>query len=362
MTAPQAVGRTWKTEGIPRNSHLVAVLGCLVLCPWLPPPPVQGETAKQVDKKMGSRFELTAVAESADQAERALAAAWAEIDRLERMISSWDPESVTAEINRQAGGEWTTVPEELLGLIERSLKVSKLTDGAFDLSFGPVGALWDMKAARPVLPSPADVARALQRVGYERIQVDRQRSRVRLADSGMRIGFGSIGKGFAANRAVQVLKRHGVVSGVANAGGDLLAFGNREDGTPFTVGIADPMMPDSIFAVLPVTNQAVVTSGDYESFVTIDGKRYSHIFDPRTGYPVSSESSPRSVTIVSPDAELADALATAVFVLGPQDGMALVNRLKNTEALIVDHSGQLIFSNNLEQQLASPLRRKEASP
>ena len=306
------------------------------------------ETIKDVRKKMGSRFEITAVHADLEVAGRAIDRAYSEIDRIEAMISSWRPASVTSEVNRQAGRRPVAVPEELFNLLRRSIKLSELTGGAFDVTFAGLGRLWDFKAEVPRLPEADAVRRALAHVGYRKLVLDSDARTVFLDDPGARIGFGAIGKGYAANRAVLVLKESGIKSGVVSAGGDLVAFGRREDGGLWDIGIAHPLYRDRIFARLPLSEQAVVTSGDYESFVTIDGKRYAHILDPRTGYPVEHL---RSVTIVCPDAELADGLATAVFVLGPQAGLELVNALRGVEALLVDAGGGLHFTDRLRSQL-----------
>ena len=304
---------------------------------------------KEVEVKMGSRFELSAVHADEPVARRAIAAAWREIDRLEAMISSWRESSETSLVNRHAGEGPVVVSPELYGLIDRTLKVSKLTEGAFDITFASFGDLWDFKASAPQLPRQEDIDARLAAVGYEDIALDPSAHSVFLRKPGARIGFGAIGKGFAANRAARVMAEHGVVGGVVNAGGDLYAFGTQADGSPWRIGIADPLDRDTVFAHVALSNQAVVTSGDYESYVEIDGERYAHILDPRTGWPVKEL---RSVTVLCPDAELADALATSVFVLGPIEGLRLVDRLRDVEALLVTSEGQLLFSRNLESMLS----------
>lgn len=320
-----------------------ALLVVAVLSPGLAA--ARAETVTDVRRKMGSRFELKVVHSQRQDAQQAIDAAYREIDRIEALTSSWRESSETSRINRAAGIAPVAVAPELLQLIRRAVKVSELTDGAFDLTFASVGKLWDFKAEEPRLPDPEAVAEALERVGYRHIVVDESAGTVFLDQPGTRIGFGAIGKGYAANRAAEVLKELGVASAVVNAGGDLIAYGEREDGEPWSVGIADPVAADRVFAYVRLSGLAVVTSGDYESFVEIDGRRYAHILDPRTGYPVDHLS---SVTIVCADAELADALATATFVLGPQQGMRLVNRLRGVEALMVEPGGKVLLSDNLE--------------
>jgi thiamine biosynthesis lipoprotein len=300
---------------------------------------------------MGSRFEITAVHPDAATAWRAVEAAYAEVDRLEALISEWIEGSEVSALNRAAGVRPVHVSPEVLALVRRALAVSRLTDGAFDVTFLAVGRLWDFHAERPTLPDPAALREALAGVGADKVVLDEVAGTVFLPDPRTRIGFGAIGKGWAANVGVRVLRSYGVTGGVVNAGGDLLAFGRREDGRPWRVGIANPLDRDRLFGYLEVTDQAVVTSGDYESFVEIAGQRFSHILDPRTGYPAREV---RSATIVCPDAELADALATAVSVLGVEKGLALIDALHGVDGLLVDARGKIFLSANLSGQIAPP--------
>lgn len=295
-------------------------------------------TVREERPKMGSPFAVTAVHHDDAMARAAVEAAFAEIDRIEARISSWRGDSETSALRRHAGQGPFVVSEELFGLIRRSLSISQLTGGAFDVTFAGVGDLWDFKAPTPRLPDPDVLRRRLELVDYRLVKLDGERSTVELPKAGMAIGFGAIGKGYAANRAVHIMKAMGIESGLVNAGGDLVAFGRQESGEPWTLGIADPLRPDSLFARLRLVDQAVVTSGDYERYVEIDGVRYAHILDPRTGMPVRGV---RSVTVVCPDGELADGLATSVFVLGVDEGLRLVDTLRGVEALVIDDEGRL---------------------
>ena len=303
--------------------------------------PYEGSTLisfKDERVKMGSPFGVTAVAPSEEQARQAVEAAFAEIDRIENRISSWRADSETAALNQNAGQGAMAVSDELFGLVRRSLAVSKLTGGAFDITFAGAGVLWDFKAKPPKRPDAEALERSLGRVGYEKVVLDAEARTIELLLPGMRLGFGGIGKGYAANRAVHTLKELGITGGLVNAGGDLVAFGRQADGGAWTIGLADPMSPDTVFASLDLVDQAIVTSGDYERFFEVDGVRYAHILDPRTGEPVRGL---RSVSVVCPDGELADALATSVFVLGVDEGLRLVNSLRGVEALIIDQDGRL---------------------
>lgn len=323
----------------------------------LPAPGAGAATVRQARTAMGSPFRVTAVHPDAEAATAAVEAAYAEIERIEALISSWRETSETSAVNRAAGGEPVAVSPELFNLLRRSLKVSELTGGAFDVTFAGVGRLWNIEGHGATIvhtvPEPAELEEALSRVGYAMVELDPERHTVRLARPGMRIGFGALGKGYAANRAVGVLKDHGVTGGVVDAGGDLMAFGRQEDGELWTLGLADPTPGaagrGAVFGRLTLSDQAVVTSGDYERYVEIDGVRYAHILDPRTGWPVRGV---RSVTVVCPDGELADALATSVFVLGPRQGLALVDRLNGVEALVVDDAGKIHTSAHLHTLLS----------
>lgn len=328
----------------------LALLAALAAGAAAVPTSAGAATVSDVRLKMGSRFEITAVHADRGRAQEAIDRAYAEIDRIEASISSWREDSETAEINRWAGRRPVAVSGELFRLIRRALEVTEVTSGAFDITFATFGGLWDFKASSPHLPDPAEVRRRLPAAGAANVVLDEAASTVLLRHPDTRIGFGAIGKGYAANRAVFVLRDAGVSAGVVDAGGDLVAFGRREDGAPWTIGIADPFDHDRVFARLVASDTAVVTSGDYERFVTIDGKRYAHILDPRTGWPVEGL---RSVTIVCPDAELADALATGVFVLGPAAGLELIERLHGVEGLLVDRDGRVSTSTGLAARLAA---------
>ena len=310
--------------------------------------PAGAETARSVRRKMGSRFEVTAVHPDAATAWGAVEAAYAEIDRLEALISEWIEGSEVSAINRGAGVRPVKVSPEVLALVQRALSVARLTEGAFDITWLSVGRLWDFEAAHPTKPDPAAIRAALGGIGADKVLVDTAAGTVFLRDPRTRIGFGAIGKGWAANEGVRVLRAHGATGGVVNAGGDLLAFGRREDGRPWRVGIANPLHRDQVFGYVEVTDHAVVTSGDYESFVVIDGERFSHILDPRTGYPAKQV---RSATILCPDAELADALATGVSVMGIAKGLALIDALNGVEGLLVDEQGKIHLSKNLAGQI-----------
>ncbi|NDK55255.1 FAD:protein FMN transferase [Pontibacter sp. BT213] len=306
--------------------------------------PSSAKAHKKVLLLMGTRFELVAVSENEQLANSAIDAGVNEIKRIEALISEWQPTSQTSAINRAAGSMPVSVDPELYDLISRSIKISKLTDGAFDISFAAAYKLWKFDGSMTQMPAPEDIAASVKHIGYQRITLDPKNHSVYLQDPEMKIGFGAIGKGYAANRARDVMRKMGIKAGVVNAAGDMITWGKQPDGQPWYVGIADPAEKDKVFSWLTASETAVVTSGDYEKFAEINGKRYGHIIDPRTGYPATGL---KSVTIICPDAELADALATATYVLGPEDGLHLINQLKGVECLMITDKDEMLASKNL---------------
>ncbi len=310
--------------------------------------PALAYSAKQTVLLMGSRFDFGAYAKTQSTADSAVAGAIAEVSRIEALISSWQPTSQTSAVNAAAGSSAVTVDRELLELVRRGLRVSELTDGAFDLTAGGLRGVYRFAGQDTTLPAPEVLAKALRLVDYRAIEVDVANSMLRLTKPAMRLGFGAIGKGYAANRALATMRTFtGVTGAVANASGDMATWGSDGSGRPWNIGIADPRRQDKVIGEIKLTNMAVVTSGDYEKYFTAGGTRYAHILDPRTALPTTGVV---SATVVCPDAELADALATSLFVLGPVEGIALVDRLKDVEALIIDTEGKLHQSGGLVLQ------------
>ena len=294
---------------------------------------------------MASRFEVTAVTEDDTLARKGINGAINETRRIEHLISEWDSASQTTLINRNAGIKPVRVDKELYDLIERSIKVSKLTGGAFDISFAPLMKIWKLDGSMQALPSPEKIKEAISKVGYEKIILDRDQQTVFLKEKEMKIGFGGIGQGYVGNRCKQLMQAMGITAGLINVSGDIVTWGKQPDGSKWRIGIADPQHKTNVISWLSVSDISVVTSGGYEKFAIINGQRYGHILDPRTGYPSQGVG---SVTIVSPDIELSDALATGVFVLGVEKGMELINQLRGIECLIIDDENQLHTSKNMK--------------
>jgi thiamine biosynthesis lipoprotein len=297
---------------------------------------------------MGTELAIEVAGTDAAELDRALEAAEAELRRLDDLLTDWRPSELT-RLNDEAGTGPRGVPPELARIVARSLDIGHLTEGAFDVTYAAVGKLWNFKQEPPRVPASAEIEAALAHVGYARVTVDLERSTIDVP-SGMRIGLGGIGQGYGADRAMQVLMDLGVESALINVSGDIKALGTK-DGKPWEIAIRHPRDRERVLAVLPVENTCVVTSGDYEKCFELEGRRYHHILDPRTGYP--SEGC-MSATVVAPDCAAADALATALCVLGPERGLELVERLERVEALLVDMRGEVHASSGLRDRIVPP--------
>lgn len=296
-------------------------------------------------KLMGNHFEISVVSPDAYWAKQRIDAAVKEIRRIESLLTTFNDESDTNRINQYAGIRPVVVSAEIIQLIERSKRISEVTQGAFDITYGSVDkSLWNFDTQMTSLPDKKTAKKSVKLINYKNIEIDATRFTVFLKEEGMRIGFGGIGKGYAAEMAKSLLKRMGVGSGVVNASGDLTAWGNQPNGLPWTIGIANPNLSDEIFSYLNITDMAVATSGNYEKYVMIDGKRYSHTIDPKTGLPVSGI---KSVTIISSNAEIADAMATPVTIMGVKAGLHMINQIKNIEAIIVTDDDKIYTSKNI---------------
>ena len=294
---------------------------------------------------MGSSFEITVVAEGEDFAKESLAIAKKEIIRIENLISSWDQKSETSRINRNAGIAAVEVSKELFDLIFRAQQISKLSSGAFDLTFAAIDKLWNFDGRESEMPNPDTLKASVFNIGYQLIELDKESLTVFLPKKGMKIGFGAIGKGYAADSAKQLLVERGVLGGIINASGDMNTWGTKPNGSSWTIGIVNPMNNKKVFSWFSLEHNAVVTSGDYEKFTQINGRRYSHIIDPRTGIPSQGIV---SCTVFAGKAELADAIATAIFVMGVESGLFLIDQLPDIEAILIDDSGIIHRSKNIE--------------
>jgi FAD:protein FMN transferase len=300
---------------------------------------------RQVLKLMGNRFEISVVADDEVWANECIAEAIAEIRRIEKLFTTFDESSQTNLINRNAGIAPVKVDREVFDLIQRSKKISTITQGAFDITYGSIDKrLWNFDKTMTSLPDAQTAKQLVQLINYRNVILDEDNCTVFLAKEGMRIGFGGIGKGYAAEKAKSLLQQKGITNGIVNAAGDLTAWGYQPNGKPWTIGIADPNASRHAFSFLDITNTSIATSGNYEKFIMIDGKKYSHTIDPKTGLPARGI---KSVTIISPNAEIADAMATPVMIMGIEVGLNMINQVKELACIIIDDNDTIHTSKNI---------------
>ncbi|MEP7230366.1 MAG: FAD:protein FMN transferase [Ginsengibacter sp.] len=300
---------------------------------------------KRAERLMGNSFEITIVAEEEEWAYSKIEIAIAEIRRIEKLLTTFNENSQTNQINKLAGIAPVIVDKEVFYLIKRALRISAITDGAFDITYGSIDKrLWNFDKSMTSLPDANTAKEMVRLINYLNVILNEGDYSVMLKEEGMRIGFGGIGKGYAAEMAKALLKKEGVKSGIVNASGDLTAWGTQTNGKPWTIGIADPDNAHLPFSYMNVTDTAVATSGNYEKFVKIGGRKYSHTINPKTGLPVTGI---KSVTIISPNAEIADALATPVTIMGITAGINLINQVQHVECIIINDDDKIFSSKNI---------------
>lgn len=296
-------------------------------------------------KLMGNNFTITVVAQNEKTANANINLAIAEIRRIETLLTTYKNDSQTNLINDNAGIQPVKVDQEVFNLIERCIAISKITQGAFDISYGSIDkSLWNFDKAMTKLPDAGTALKMVHLIDYRNIILDKENTTIFLKKEGMRIGFGGIGKGYAAEMAKQLLIKHNVKSGIINASGDLSAWGFQPNGKKWTIGVADPESPAAAFSFMEISNKAVATSGNYEKFVTINGKKYSHTIDPKTGLPITGI---KSVTIITSNAEFADAMATPIAVMGIKAGLYLIDQIPDLYCIIIDDNNKIYTSKNI---------------
>lgn len=304
------------------------------------------EIFKKGAKLMGNQFEISVVGNNYGEAAEWIDRAITHIQEIEYQLTTYSETSDTFRINEFAGRAPVTVHPETFALIERCIKISALTQGAFDISYGSVDKrLWNFDTSMHQLPDREIAKEMVRLINYRNIILDATQQTVFLREKGMRIGFGGIGKGYAAEKTRQLLKKLGVSAGIVNASGDLTTWGNQPNGQPWTIGIADPNHAASIFSYLEVSDMAVATSGNYEKYILVNGKKYSHTINPKTGMPITGI---KSVTIITPNAELADALTTPIAIMGIGAGLHLINQLHQVGAIIIDDNDRVHLSKQIE--------------
>ena len=302
-------------------------------------------THKRKLSMLGSPFEMTVVAKDSVQGNEFIDLAVAEVKRVEYLISDWIPTTQISQVNKNAGIKPVKVDKEVFDLVSRAIKVSQITSGAFDISYASMDRIWKFDGSMKAMPTEEAIKKSVSKIGYKNIVLDPKEQTIFLKNEGMKLGLGGIGQGYIADKVKELLFSKGCVSGIVNVSGDINAWGKQPDGKPWTVGIVNPLNKNKIFATFPLENSAVETSGSYEKFVIFNGIRYAHIIDPRTGYPAQGVV---SVSVFAKQTEIADALATGIFVLGVEVGLDLVNQLKGIQCIIVDDKGKIHSSKGID--------------
>ncbi len=290
---------------------------------------------------MGTLVEISVIEKDGKLAKTAMQKAFREIRRLEKMMSIHIPNSEVSKVNQAAGKDPVAVSKELMAVIQRSLFWSEKTAGAFDITIGPAQELWNFDA--PSLPLKNSITDAIEKIDFKKIQLEEQK--IYLPKKGMRLNLGAIAKGYAVDKAIDILKENKIQNALINAGGDLKSIGKRSDQLNWKIGLQHPRTSESLLASFSISNNAVATSGDYQKYFEQNGKRYHHILDPKTGSPATTGS--MSATVIAKNVMDADALSTAIFVLGSKKGIALLDSLDDIEGLIVDIKGVTSISKNM---------------
>lgn len=294
---------------------------------------------------MGGRFDITIVGRDSADAETNINTVIAEITRIENLISDWKPTSQVSEVNANAGIRPVQVDREVFDLTERALALSKLTGGAFDISFAAMDRIWKFDGSMTEMPTAEAISKSVEKVGYQNIILDKAHTTIFLKKKGMKIGFGALGEGYATDRCRDMMLKKGIKAGIVNASGDMSAWGKQPDGSDWVIGITDPNRQGELFAVVPLRQGAVVTSGSYEKFVVFNDKRYSHIINPATGYPATGLT---SVTVFGPSAEKANGFSTSLMVMGKDAGMKLINNYPGFSCIMITDEGKVITSRNFD--------------
>jgi thiamine biosynthesis lipoprotein len=325
-----------------RFGLIIVILACLSLAvvPFLS---CTGKGRADADSGhqivMGTFAHIVAVAEDAGTAKKCVRAALEEIHKIDNLMSDYKSDSEISRINREAFEKPVQISKSTYEVLQRSIEFSEMTDGAFDVTVGPLVALFREAKENKVAPSKEQIAQARSKVGYEKLKFDIENKTVQFTEDGMLLDLGGIAKGYAIDKAIEAAQTNGAIGVMVDIGGDVRCFGLPPEGREhWSIGLQDPnsaiegIAGGELTLVLKVANAAVATSGDYQQFVSIEGKRYSHIMDRRTGTSIEGLS---SVTIISDNATDADALATAVSVMGSEKGLALIEKLPNTEAILI---------------------------
>ncbi len=303
---------------------------------------------KRTTMLMGGRFDINIVAQDSLSAEQNIDTIIAEISRIENLISDWKPTSQVSEVNQNAGIRPVKVDKEVFDLTKRALHFSEITNGAFDISFAAMDRIWKFDGSMTEMPTAEAIKKSVEKVGYKNIILDSINSSIFLKLKGMKIGFGALGEGYATHKCKQMMLAKGIQSGIINATGDMSVWGTQPDGKPWNIGITNPFDPSQILATISLKQGAVTTSGSYEKFVVFNGKRYSHIINPTTGYPATGLC---SVSVFGPNAETANGFSTSAMVLGKKTAIELLNKYPDYYFIMITDSGKMIKSKNFPKHL-----------
>lgn len=299
---------------------------------------------------MGSSFELCIVSNNEAYALQNIEKGISEIQRIEHLLTEFSEDSFTSQINRQSGLFPVDVPNEFFQLVQRSIQISKLTKGYFDLTVGPLKKLFKFDRKEFLMPSKKTIRKTLELVGFKHIELNSTTGTIFCKQKNMRISFAAIGKGYAADMVKKMWLNENITSGFINASGDLTAFGTNENSEPWKIGIANPDQPDQLLFYVPLNNASVATSGDSEQHFLHKGRRYSHNINPKTGMPLQGL---KSVSVFSPSAELSDAFATAIYAMEKSKALAFINQLPQTHAILIDDKNNVSFSKNLNYEVVA---------
>ena len=307
---------------------------------------------------MGTLVEITVQESNKDLAQKAINKSFDEMSRLEKIMSSYLPDSELSKFNTLAGGKKRIrVSPDLLKVIQRGIYWGKLSNGAIDISIGPAVKLWEFNSEIPTLPDTDKLLSAASFINYKDVVIDG--GSVSLKKSGMSLNLGAIGKGYAVDQAIDVLKKMGIKSGLINAGGDLMAFGLKKATKPWHIGIQHPRKPERIIVSLDVRDEAVATSGDYQRYFIKNKVRYHHILNPKNGWPVNQTI---SATVIADTVMNADALSTALFILGENKGIAFINSQEGIEGMIVSNLGSVSYSSGFHNISGLSLQGLKENP
>ncbi|BFM45458.1 FAD:protein FMN transferase [Flavobacterium sp. CFS9] len=300
---------------------------------------------KRTTLLMGGRFDISIVAKDSLTAEQSINEVIAEITRIENLISDWKSDSQVSEVNQNAGIRPVKVDREVFELTQRALQFSEATKGGFDISFAAMDRIWKFDGSMTEMPSAEAIKKSVEKVGYKNIILDSIQSTIFLKLKGMKIGFGALGEGYATDKCRNMMLAKGIKAGIVNGSGDMTAWGRQPNGKDWNIGMTNPFHPDTLFAVVPLNDGAVTTSGSYEKFVVFNGKRYSHIINPATGYPATGLC---SVSVFGPNAETANGLSTSLMVLGQKAGLLLLKKYPDYSCVMITDNGKLVKSKNFK--------------